>query len=44
MIKFDSKRCDIFTKAQKLDGLTAVFRSFPFNNKSGDILIDRDGK
>ena len=37
-IKFDSKRCDIFTKTQKLGGSTAVFRSFPFKTKIGDIL------
>ena len=38
MMKFDSKRCDIFTKTQKLGRLTAVFRSFPFKNKIGDIF------
>jgi hypothetical protein len=36
--KFDSKRCDIFTKTQKLGRLTAVFRSFPLKNKIGDIF------
>ena len=33
-IKFDSKRCDIFTKTQKLGGLTAVFRNFQIKNKN----------
>ena len=33
-----NKKSDIFTKTQKLGGLTAVFRSFPFNNKIGDIF------
>jgi hypothetical protein len=37
-IKSDSKRCEIFIKTQKLDGLTAVFRSFPFKNKIGYIF------
>ena len=37
-IKLESKRRDILTKTQKLGRLTAVFRSFPFKNKIGDIF------
>ena len=45
-IKFDSnKRCDIFTKTQKLGGSTAVFRNFPFkNNNRWYFGNDRDRK